>query len=206
VSALTHDGATPTGKPAAFVWNGDTAPSLHVGYRGSTGEIHDLFRQGKTWQPATDPSFAAHATAADQRAAESPICGYAWERRAVPQTIHWFYLTSQGDVCALSRGVGGPSHWGWGWTNLNEEATNTRGSGRLPPAAAIVQGQVWYFDPAAGSSMSLYVRAQGGALYELRYEPTGPSSETGAWSWTELTGWVTDAAGNPLPSAASASG
>jgi hypothetical protein len=203
VTELTHDGATPTGKPCAFVWNGGGSPSLHVGYRGSTGEIHDLFRQSGTWQPATDPSYAAHATAADQRSAEAPIGGFAWERRAVPQTIHWYYLTSQGDVCELRRGVGGPSHWGWVWSNLSQEATSIQGSGKLPAVAAIVQDYVWYFDPALESSLSLYLRAEDGALYELRYEPTAPNSETGAWNWTELTGRVTDAAGNPLPKAAS---
>jgi len=199
VSAVTHDGATPTSKPAAFVWLDGETPSLHVGYRGSTGEIHDLYRQGSAWQPASDPSYAAHATASDQRAAEGPVCGIAWQRRTAPATIHWYYLTGQGDVCELWQGVGGGSG-NWSWNNLSQQATASRGGGRLPPVAAIAQGQVWEFDPAAGSSISLYLRAQNGALYELRYEPTG--EETGVWQWAELTGWIIDPDGNPLPPAA----
>jgi hypothetical protein len=78
-------------------------------------------------------------------------------------------------------------------------------AGSLPAVAAIVQGYVWYFHPATGWSISLYLRAKDGALYELGYVPSCKelSSQTGVWQWTELSGWVTDANQNPLPNAAS---
>lgn len=195
VSEATGDSATPEGKPAAFVWNG----SLHVGYRGSSGEIHELrFGEGK-WQPADDPSWDAHATAPDQQAAAIPICGLAWERRTTPQTIHWFYLTGNGEVAELFRYDAAPNSWQW--NNLSAQATGVGNSGQLPQVAEILQGNVWYFDPVHGSSIQLYLGDSNGAIFELRFVPDAPASQDGSWEWTELTGWVTDAQGNPLPTA-----
>jgi hypothetical protein len=195
LSQASGDGATPEGKPGAFVWNA----SLHVGYRGSTGEIHELRRQDNAWQPADDPSWDAHATAPARRGAAIPICGLAWERRLAPQTIHWFYLTVGGAVAELFRYDGAPNSWGW--NNLSAQATGVGNSGQLPPVLEILQGNVWYFDPVNGSSMQLYLRDQNGSIFELRFVPDAPASQDGSWEWTELTEWVTDAQGNPLPTA-----
>jgi hypothetical protein len=196
LSEVTQDGATPEGKPSAYVWNG----SLHVGYRGATGEIHELrFADGR-WQQADDLSFNAHATAADQRAAAAPVCGFAWERRDAPQSIHWFYITVDGAVAELYCFDGAANSWGW--NNLSEQARGDGNSGQMPAVAEILQANVWYFDPVHGSSMELYLRDKNGSIFELRYMYVAPDSEDGAWSWTELTGSVVDANGNPLPSAA----
>ena len=196
LSEATGDGAIPEGDLQALVWNA----SLHVGYRGSSGEMHELRREDNEWQPADDPSWDAHATAPDQRAAEGASWGLAWQRRQAPQSIHWFYRTVSGVVAELYRFDGAPN--AWGWNNLNQMASNPNGDGQLPDVAAILQGHVWNFDPTNGSSMQLYLCDQGGLIYELSFVPDGPTSQDGAWQWQELTGWVTDINGNLLPKAA----
>src|SRR5262249_34313775 len=119
--------------------------------------------------------------------------------RAAPQTIHWFYLTPEGSVAELFRYDGAPNSWSW--NDLSAQATGVGNIGRLPPMAEILQGNVWYFDPLHGSSMQLYLRDGNGSIFELRFVPDAPASQDGAWEWTELTGWVTDTSGDPLPSA-----
>ncbi len=195
LSEATGDSATPEGKPEAFVWNA----SLHVGYRDRTGEIHELRRQNNAWQPADDPSWDAKATAANQLAAAGPICGLAWQRRAAPQSIHWFYITVEGAVGELYRFDGPPNSWGW--NNLSALATGVGSTGPLPPVSEFLQGNVWYFDPVHGSSMQLYLRDKNGSIIELCFLPNGPASQDGAWQWRELTGRVVDGNANPLPAA-----
>jgi hypothetical protein len=162
---ITHDGATPAGNPAAFVWEpdppNDGSSSLHVAYRGVDGGIHEYQRQGEAWTVA---DLTAITNTSSAPASGDPV-GVAWNSQPGESTIHWYYRASDGFIRELWRGSGS-----WSCNDLSTTST-----GPAEPAQGEIAAYVWDDDPQYGSSIHVTYRGEDEHLHDLWFRE---------WEWT----------------------
>lgn len=148
------------GRPAAYYL--ENMKSQHIAYRGTDGQIHELYyttKEGK-WHVAN-----TSAQVKAPKAASDPV-GYAPEG---DKTQHVFYRSSDGDLIELYN-----TDAGWDQRNLTTEARGAK-----------IEGQPSAFFMKDGSNWTEHVVCRGadGQIYEL-YN----AKEQGRWLQANLSG------------------